>query len=224
MFGNNPKRYSIFGDGTVLQVKKIFKTIQGEGPYTGMPSIFLRLGGCNLNCNFCDTEFEDFQDMQTDKIISQINKLSGHNNYKTHHLVVITGGEPFRQPIELLCDKLISLNYKVQIETNGTLFRPVNEKVTIICSPKNNGSGYKKIREDLLKRINALKFLISHDNIKYNNVYEVGQKEYNIPVYVQPMDNYCKEKNFLNLELSKNIAHEKGYYLSLQTHKYANFE
>ncbi|CAN0594227.1 unnamed protein product, partial [Ectocarpus sp. 12 AP-2014] len=59
MFGDNPIRPPEKGDGLHLMVKQIFKTLQGEGPHVGTPSIFVRLGGCNLACDFCDTEFEN---------------------------------------------------------------------------------------------------------------------------------------------------------------------
>ena len=60
MFGYNLKRPVIKGNGQFLSIKSIFKTLQAEGPYCGVPAIFIRLGGCNLACSFCDTEFEDY--------------------------------------------------------------------------------------------------------------------------------------------------------------------
>ncbi|MCE3232075.1 MAG: Organic radical activating enzyme [Rickettsiaceae bacterium] len=221
MFGNNPIRPPEKGDGSILQVQNIFATFQGEGPYTGWPAVFIRLGGCNLACSFCDTEFESFEAMSVDKIISKINELSFKSKEK---LIVITGGEPFRQPIELLCDELIKNNYKIQIETNGTLFRSLNEEVDIICSPKNTGTGYHMIREDLLKRVNAFKFIISAHNDLYKNVGNVGQKQYNTPVYVQPMDERDEEKNRKNTDLVIKLATENGYRISLQTHKILGVE
>lgn len=220
MFGDNPIRKPEKGDGTSLLVQNIFATFQGEGPYAGVPAIFLRLGGCNLACSFCDTEFESFDEIPVYEIITKINELAG-DNYK---LVVITGGEPFRQSIEKICDELVSLEYKVQIETNGTLYRDINDKVEIVCSPKNTGNGYKKIRPDLMERVTALKFIISNENKLYNHVQDVGQREYDIPVYVQPMDEYNVDKNLANLNLVKEMAMQNGYHISLQTHKIMGIE
>ena len=220
MFGKNPKRPAINSDGRTLDVQEIFPTIQGEGPNTGMPSVFIRLGGCNLACEFCDTEFETFKNKNTDDIIEEIKSLSfSPNGIRTKNLVVITGGEPFRQNIEYLCEKLIAEKFKVQIETNGTIFRNIPKDVEIVCSPKNTGNGYGLVREDLLQRVNALKFIISATDVKYNNVAEVGQSKFKIPVYVQPMDEYEEKKNKNNLELVKKLALENGYLISLQTHK-----
>ncbi|UCM85122.1 MAG: 7-carboxy-7-deazaguanine synthase QueE [Rickettsia endosymbiont of Culicoides impunctatus] len=224
MFGQNPKRAAIFNDGTSLEIKSIFKTIQGEGPFVGMPAVFIRLGGCNLACNFCDTEFEDFNILTINNIIEEVQRLT--INIK---LVVITGGEPFRQPIELLCHKLIDLDYLVQIETNGTLYRDLPDKVHIICSPKatKNGAtknGYSLLRDDLLSRINALKFLVAKNIPEYSNIPEVGQSKYNIPVFIQPMDQNNPLLNKENEQLAIDLALKYGYRLSIQIHKILGIE
>lgn len=219
MFGKNPIRKPEKGDGTTLQVQEIFATFQGEGPFVGHPAIFIRLGGCNLACSFCDTEFESFKEKSLHDILNKTNELSGKFKANfTHKLVVITGGEPFRQPIEKLCDELINLGHKVQIETNGTIFRNINKDVTIICSPKTTAK-YATIRDDLLQRIDCLKFIISATNPLYKNIGDVGQSKYNTPVYVQPMDEYDSGKNKQNLEYTIKLASENGYNISLQTHK-----
>lgn len=224
MFGNNPKRPPEKGDGIKLDVQEIFKTFQGEGPRAGTPAIFLRLGGCNLACQFCDTEFESFKNQTLDYILKTIQELSTNNYTRTHKMVVITGGEPFRQPIEELCNRLIEASFIVQIETNGTLYREVNKNVEIICSPKNNGKEYGKIRPDLLQRINAFKFILSAHNTDYGNVGDVGQDAFNIPIYVQPMDEYDAKKNADNMVYTVKYAEEFGYNLSLQIHKIADFQ
>ncbi len=225
MFGDNPIRPPEKGDGNNLKIQSIFPTFQGEGPYTGWPSVFIRLGGCNLACEFCDTEFESFNDIPLVDVINKTNELSGKTSGKfTHKHAVITGGEPFRQPIGNLCDKLLDGGYKVQIETNGTLFRDISKDVDIICSPKNTGTGYHKIREDLLERVTAFKFIVSAHNELYKNIGDVGQGVHNTPVYVQPMDEYNEEKNKKNMQLALKIATDNGYNISLQTHKIIGIE
>ena len=220
MFGNNPKRPPTGGDGSLLYVQEIFPTIQGEALNTGIPSVFIRLGGCNLACNFCDTDFENFTELKLENVLNQITELSNNNEGKrTRNLVVITGGEPLRQPIILLCNQLIALGFKVQIETNGTLYQPLPEVVQIICSPKVVKGKYIKPNPELLPRITAFKFLIS-DNIEgYNQVVELGQSKYNIPVFVQPMDQCDVELNKKNLQLAIDLAMNYGYRLSYQMHK-----
>ena len=225
MFGQNPKRSILNGDGTKLEVQSIFKTIQGEGIFVGCPAIFIRLGGCNLACNFCDTEFEDFKLVDIDEILNKVKNLAlNSKNEKSINLVVITGGEPMRQPIELLCQKLLDRDFKVQIETNGTLYRSLPNEASIICSPKAGKNGYSKIREDLLPKISAVKFIVAKNILEYNLIPEVGQTAYNIPVFVQPMDQNDQRLNDENNELAVKLALESGARLSLQTHKFLGIE
>lgn len=218
MFGNNLKLPPIKGDGLTLEIQEIFSTFQGEGLYTGWPAIFIRLGGCNLACDFCDTEFEQYQSIPIVSLVEEVERLNGGRQPHTR-LVVITGGEPFRQPIAPLCSALLGAGYRVQIETNGTLYRDIPEGVDIVCSPKNTGKGYQPLREDLLARITALKFIISAVDERYNHVAEIGQTAYNIPVYVQPMDVYNREQNRKNHQFTLELARKHGYRISLQTHK-----
>lgn len=220
MFGDNPIRKPLKNDGSRLEVQSIFPTLQGEGPYVGWPSVFIRLGGCNLACKFCDTEFEDYTDMAISGILSQV-KIDAKSVRK---LVVITGGEPLRQNIAPLCEALIADGFKVQIETNGTLYRKLPKEVDIICSPKNTGQGYMPIREDLLERVNAFKFIISQQKKEYSQIGDVGQVKYNTPVYVQPMDEYDEAKNANNLSRALALATKHGYLLSLQLHKILGIE
>ena len=225
MFGQNPKRSILNSDGTKLEVQAILKTIQGEGIFVGCPAIFIRLGGCNLACNFCDTEFEDFELVDIDKILNKVESLAlNSKNEKSINLVVITGGEPMRQPIELLCRKLLNQAFKVQIETNGTLYRSLPKEVSIICSPKTGKTGYSKIREDLLPQISAVKFIVAKNILEYSLIPEVGQTTYNIPVFIQPMDQNDQRLNEENNELAVKLALESGARLSLQTHKFLGIE
>lgn len=230
MFGDNPKRGLFKGDGNILQVENIFYTLQGEGPYALMPSVFIRLGGCNLACEFCDTEFENFKEQDLTNIISEVRKLSTNpaSGKRIAPLVVITGGEPLRQPIERLCSVLLDDGFKVQIETNGTLYRELPEQVDIICSPKVVGGSmdgkYAKIRADLAKRLRGFKFLVSKSLCAYNSIPSLGQDEFDIEVYVQPMDQYDTLRNKENLELALEIVHNYGYRLSMQLHKIIGIE
>ena len=212
MFGNNPKRGPEKGDGSTLQVVEIFPTLQGEGPFAGHPAVFIRLGGCNLACDFCDTEFESFQPMSLEEILKKITP-------DVADLVVITGGEPLRQEIGPLCEALLAKGLRVQIETNGTLWRELPAGVNIVCSPKVTNGAYHPIRPEVLARADGLKFIVSTTRPHYRNVGEVGQATHAVPVYVQPMDEGDAEKNRDNMLHAASLAHNYGYRLSLQTHK-----
>lgn len=219
MFGTNDKLPPSSGDGEFLEINEIFATIQGEGPNSGKPAIFVRLSGCNLACKFCDTDFDNFKKMNLDEIIGEI--MQNTKNYNIN-LIVITGGEPLRQPIEKLLDLLIEKGFLVQIETNGTIFRNLHPKVQIICSPKNV-AGYKTLRHDLLERIYAIKFLISKNNEKYNFIPDIGQDS-KIPIYLQPIDEYNTEKNYQNMQYCIELSMQYGYNISLQIHKMLNIK
>lgn len=220
MLGKNPIRSLEKGDGSYLMIKQIFKTLQGEGPHAGIPSVFIRLGGCNLACDFCDTEFENFENFTTESIVNQVKKLSLNNdNIKSIGLVVITGGEPFRQPISKLCERLLEEEFAVQVETNGTLYRDIPAGVDIVCSPKTINGKYLKVREDLLARITAFKFLISTQKLEYSSVPDLEQTKYNIPVFVQAMDELDQDINIANKKLAVEIAINNSYRLSYQIHK-----
>ncbi len=220
MFGKNKIMKPDIHSGDNLDVQEIFPTIQGEGPYAGHPAVFIRLGGCNLACNFCDTEFESYKNFSLTQILEQVQELAKNSlGIITKKLIVITGGEPLRQPIEKLCRELVKLNFLVQIETNGTLYRELPAEIKIICSPKSSNGKYYQIRSDLLSRIDAFKFIISKNDKNYEDVAEVGQSKLAIPVYVQPMDEYDDAKNRANLKYVTELCQNHGYILSMQTHK-----
>lgn len=221
MFGQNPIRPPENTDGSVLQVQEIFPTLQGEGPMVGWPSVFVRLGGCNLACSFCDTEFESFTPMPLAELLAEVRTQAlNADGVRVRTLVVVTGGEPLRQNIVPFCEALIAAGFTVQIETNGTLWRPLPEAVHVICSPKAGKQGYGQVRPDVLARAAGLKFILAVDDPLYHSVPEVGQTEAGVPVYVQPMDEQDDAKNARNTAYALDMAQEHGYRLSLQTHKF----
>ncbi len=214
MFGDNPKRGFAKGDGLTLSVQEIFPTVQGEGPYAGWPSVFIRLGGCNLACPFCDTEFESFRERSVADIVAEVRDLAVA---PTLPLIVLTGGEPLRQPLRPLTDALLQENYAIQVETNGTLFQPLDLRVQFVCSPKATAGGYGITRPDMLERVGALKFLISAGTPPYDAVPDIGPCA--APIYIQPMDEYDPVKNAANLQHTLALVRTQGYRLSLQLHK-----
>ncbi len=221
MFGLNPKLPVERGDGSILKITSIFMTLQGEGPYVGHPSIFIRTSGCNLACEFCDTEFDSYEELSTDSIIKKI------TSFPHKPLIVITGGEPMRQNISVLCHTLIAMGYTVQIESNGILCcKNLPHDVKIVCSPKISNGKYHMIRDDILQKTIAIKFIVSASTKYrvYSDIAEVGQTKHHIPVYVQPMDEYCSQSNENNLKLAIELAFQHNAILSMQTHKIIGIE
>ncbi len=100
-----------------LRVNEIFKSIQGESTYAGIPCVFVRLTGCNLRCSYCDTTYayEEGIDMSVNKIVNKIEDYDCKN-------VCITGGEPLLQrDVYKLINLLKTKSYKIFVETNGAL-------------------------------------------------------------------------------------------------------
>jgi 7-carboxy-7-deazaguanine synthase len=120
-----------------MRVSEIYRSIQGEGSLTGMPSVFVRASGCNLRCAYCDTPYTSWEpegeDMSVGEIARQIELLACGQ-------VVITGGEPmlFAELIPL-CARLRQAAQQITIETAGTLYLPVECDLMSI-SPKRANS------------------------------------------------------------------------------------
>jgi 7-carboxy-7-deazaguanine synthase len=99
-----------------MKINEIFYSIQGEGKLVGLPTVFIRLTGCNLRCSYCDTKYAYYEgiEMDLDQVIEKIKKYSCKN-------VCITGGEPLLQNETLsLIENLLKHNYNVCLETNGS--------------------------------------------------------------------------------------------------------
>ncbi len=130
-----------------MKVSEIFASIQGEGRIMGMPAAFVRLAGCNLNCEWCDTKYawNVGKEMTVDEIVSEVNKIGLKD-------VVITGGEPLVQIDELseLVSKLYELGYVLHIETNGTIAMPREMEsrfLLITVSPKKQAINIEVLSE-----------------------------------------------------------------------------
>jgi len=106
-----------------LRISEIFYSIQGEGMLAGVPSVFVRLTGCNLRCDWCDTPYASWKPEGEDQFLGQI-LADVRRNMASH--VVVTGGEPMiHVGIVELTKKLKELEQHITIETAGTAFEPV---------------------------------------------------------------------------------------------------
>ncbi len=100
-----------------LKVSELFLSIQGEGVRTGRVCAFVRLGGCNLRCRWCDTSYahRDGKEMSIAEVLDRVESLGAR-------LVEVTGGEPLTQPAALvLLRRLCDAGYETLLETNGSL-------------------------------------------------------------------------------------------------------
>ena len=124
-----------------IKINEIYYSIQGESSFVGLPCIFIRLTYCNLRCTYCDSEytFYDGKDMDIQEILNEIKKYECN-------LVEVTGGEPlFQKNCIKLLEELVELDYKVLLETSGSLsIKNVPKKVINIIDFKCPSSGMKK--------------------------------------------------------------------------------
>ncbi len=154
----------------MLDISEIFCSIQGESTYTGLPCVFVRLAGCNLRCNYCDTTYSYKSEitLSTNDVIAKVKE------YDPVKLVEITGGEPLIQPEVFQLIRLLHENdHSILLETNGSiLLKEVPDYVIKIVDVKCPGSGEENsfILENLEfinKEKDEIKFVLS-DNFDYN--------------------------------------------------------
>jgi len=225
---NTQKPSPIIKASNSLSVHSIFNTIQGEGPFSGERAIFIRLAGCNLKCPLCDTEYTKGAMPYTPAtLLDEVINLT----FPVPKLIVLTGGEPFRQPIGVYVSTLIRAGFIVQIETNGTLYRddlPYGDPaLTIVCSPKMH-----MVHHQLVPHINALKYvgkageLDPLDGLPLTALnHPTKGKIFRPPVdfkgtvYLQPVDEQDEQANARNLHCVINSVQQHGYRLCLQLHK-----
>lgn len=142
-----------------LNLIEIFRSIQGETSFSGLPTTFIRLAACNLRCAWCDTSysFGRGEPYFIDRIITLV------QHYRCKH-VCITGGEPLlQQEVYFLMSKLCDLGYTISLETSGSIFiRNVDLRVHVILDIKCPGSGMSEKNE--WRNLNELR---AKDEVKF---------------------------------------------------------
>jgi len=215
-----------------IDVHSIFLTLQGEGPFTGERAIFIRLAGCNLQCKNCDTDYTTGRYGQTvPKLVEHIKNIVNHGK---NSLVVITGGEPFRQQaLSHLVSSLLIHNFRVQIETNGTLYQKLpydHYLLTIVCSPKT-----PTLNRQMIPYIDAYKYVGTHTNLDSSDGLPNTQLGDNLTIglyrcskdsntYLQPIDMGVRFLNNMAQQAVVNSCIKHGYKLCLQIHKLVNLQ
>ena len=188
-----------------------FYTLQGEGFHAGRSAYFVRLGGCDVGCVWCDVkeswDATQHNSMSIDKIVNEIKKS------KTD-FVVITGGEPAMYNLTALIDILHENKFEVAIETSGCY--PLHGAIDWYCfSPKK----FKKPVDEAYKKANELKVVIFHpSDLQWadEHSYKVNS---NCKLYLQP--EWSKSETLLPL-IIEYVKQNPRWKLSLQTHKYLN--
>ena len=219
------------------KINELFETIQGEGAFTGQPSIFLRLQGCPVGCSWCDTKHT--WDISLDDEVDSTLMLTKSNEstqwanltvedilavfkskgYQAKH-VVITGGEPCMVDLTPLCQALEAHDYSCQIETSGTFDIQTTANCWVTVSPKVNMKGGYAILTSAMQRANEIKHPVATeqhvDDLKeLLSVHGVSNK----PIYLQPISQKQRAT-----ELAIKTCIENNWRLSVQVHKYIGIE
>lgn len=197
-----------------IKVSEIFTSFQGEGPYIGTPATFLRLYGCNLNCQWCDTDISTYEMLSVDDVAEILMTQMEFNNI---NLLVITGGEPTLQMEEIKrLVKELPEGIKIQLETNGSIFEYLPE-VEYVISPKEDK---EKVFENYYKYDNVFfKFVITCEE-DIDEVISIKNKYgYEKTIWLQ--GEFSRDALMADL-IRENFPRLENVKLSVQTHKYLN--
>ncbi len=152
-----------------MQVTEIFRSIQGESTYAGLPCIFVRLTGCNLRCVWCDTAYAFYggKKMSVEEVMAVVREFSERDGKRRVGLVELTGGEPLLQKeIHPLIDRLLADHYRVLIETSGERYigdlpPSVIRVVDVKCPGSGEGGTFNLENLAVLSPQDQLKFVLA---------------------------------------------------------------
>jgi len=199
----------IFEKGTKLPLIQEFYTIQGEGFHTGKAAYFIRIGGCDIGCSWCDTKVSWNADIHS---LADTDTIIEHAFQSEAKSIVVTGGEPLSYNLDYLCKKAKKKNIETFIETSGAY--PMSGKWDWVClSPKKQ----KPPLNDNYKAANELKVIIfNDDDLLWAEKCSETVSE-NCILYLQP-EWSTREKN--TKKIIEYIKKNPKWKLSVQLHKY----
>lgn len=197
--------------GENLPVMEAFYTIQGEGFHSGRSAYFIRLGGCDVGCHWCDVK--DSWDAEKHPLRSIESIVEEAAQYPSR-FVVITGGEPAMYNLAPLTHLLKEKGFEIAIETSGVY--ALNGKVDWICvSPKK----FKPVLPEMLKLAHELKVIINHASDFQFAEQFLGKVSDQSKLYLQP--EYSKFDHHI-LGMIEYVKANPQWKISLQMHKIIN--
>ena len=202
------KTQELLEKGEVLPLMEAFYSIQGEGFHKGKASYFIRIGGCDVGCHWCDVK--ESWDAQAHPLISTKNIVK--NSLEYSDMVVVTGGEPLMWNMTILTKELKENNKKIHIETSGA-YELTGTWDWICLSPKKQ----MKPVDEIYKKADELKVIIyNNDDFKFaeDQAKKISSKAH---LFLQPeWENREKMMPIMVDYIKKNPK----WKISLQTHKY----
>ena len=198
----------LINKGEMLPLMEEFYTIQGEGSHTGKAAYFIRIGGCDVGCHWCDVKESWNADLHppthTDLIIENAKKYAD--------TVVITGGEPLMWSLDYITNQLQQNKIKTHIETSGAY--AFSGKWDWFClSPKKT----KLPLEEVYKEADELKMIIYNSNDFKFSEEQASKVGENCELYLQP--EWSKRDQMIP-EIVNYVMKNPKWKISLQTHKY----
>jgi organic radical activating enzyme len=199
----------------ILKIAEIFPSIQGEGLRQGEATLFIRFSGCNLECSFCDTKYawKGGRKHSTVQVLEKVNKL---RHRFPARWVCLTGGEPLLQDLADLVKGLKKEGFKIQVETNGTLYSPLPVDWYSI-SPKPDKYYYRPEYREKAKEVKV----VLTKNLDFELIKRLREEfPEKIPLLLQPQSNR-KWSIILGIRLLRQAlkAGLKNIRLSGQLHK-----
>lgn len=195
--------------GRLLPVAEDFYTVQGEGRYAGTPAYFVRLGGCDVGCDWCDAKYAWspalFPPVGVGEVVGRVTACGAQT-------VVVTGGEPLLYPLEPLTSALTGLGVRIHLETSGS--HPFSGRFDWVClSPKRR----RPPLDEAFARADELKVVVAcEEDFAWaeHNAARVGE---GCLLYLQPEWSVAEKVMPAIVEYVK--AHPR-WNISVQTHKY----
>ena len=205
----NKTQEKLVAEGLMLPLMEAFYTIQGEGYHSGKSAFFLRIGGCDVGCHWCDVKESWNADLHPPTEIHKMIDQILANPAKT---VVVTGGEPLMWNMQPLTDRLHNNGMSVHIETSGAY--PLSGDFDWIClSPKKNNPP----KDAIIPLTNELKIIIHNLNdFKWAEQY-AAKCSSNCKLYLQPEWSKVQE---MMPHITHYVMKHPKWNVSLQTHKY----
>ena len=197
----------------MYKIVEIFHSVQGEGARAGIPHVFIRFGKCNLACEWCDTDFETYEEMNVEEIVKIVKEFNCNK-------VIYTGGEPMLNDLWPISRELKKLGIELSCESNGTIEIPEGLLDWICISPKDQEYPGVKIRQrsgDELKVVYVGQDLEMYDDLKqgFDNLFLQ-------PCYIE---SETVEWNGKNFSLTEDVVKANSEWrLSLQTHKWMQID
>ena len=204
------KTRNLVDKGIMLPLMEEFYTIQGEGSHTGTAAYFIRVGGCDVGCHWCDVKESWNADLHPPTLTETI-----VDNVKKHaKTVVITGGEPLMWSMDYITNLLQENNIKTHIETSGAY--SFSGKWDWFClSPKKN----KLPLDEVYRKADELKMIIHNQSdfiFAEEQAAKVGKK---CQLFLQPE---WSKKEKMTAQIVDYVMENPKWKISLQTHKYLN--